>query len=341
MVFFLAGCSLPSFNAGTKGIYKSTDGGQTFEPILKYVDEKKDLSGVNILTIEVDPVATNIVYLGTLASGVFKSTNGGEVWEQIATYNQVYGIEVDRRNHNVIYVSGMENNQSKVFKSTDQGATFKEIYAESAFGTIIADLEIDNFDPDILYLGSTSGILSKTSDAGKEWKRVAQFENIVADVVMDSNDTRVVYARVHEAGIYRVDFRNIEQSETEVYNLMEAAPPQLVFEETVFSLESDPKKGGFTYAGSNFGMIRTTDQGQTWGEVPTLNTKTEKPIRTIDIAQSSETMCYGHGGAFYLSHDHGKTWEVSGFETPFTIEALAIDPSDSNIIYLGVRQRED
>lgn len=74
-----------------RGLYKSIDGGKTFEKIL-YVNEK-----VGVADIAVDPSNTNTVYASTWefrrtpysfnsggnGSGIFKSTDGGKTWKEL------------------------------------------------------------------------------------------------------------------------------------------------------------------------------------------------------------------------------------------------------------------
>lgn len=74
-----------------RGLYKSNDGGKTFEKIL-YVNEK-----TGVADIAVDPTNTNTIYASTWEfrrlpysfnsgganSGIFKSTDGGKTWKEL------------------------------------------------------------------------------------------------------------------------------------------------------------------------------------------------------------------------------------------------------------------
>lgn len=76
-----------------RGLYKSTDGGKTFQKIL-YINEKAGCAEVAI-----DPTNSNIIYASTWefrrtpysfnsggpGSGFFKSTDGGKTWKEITT----------------------------------------------------------------------------------------------------------------------------------------------------------------------------------------------------------------------------------------------------------------
>ncbi len=58
----------------TQGIYKSIDGGKTWEKI--------GLTGYSVSAIAVSPV-TGIIYAGTYYDGLFKSKDSGKTWERI------------------------------------------------------------------------------------------------------------------------------------------------------------------------------------------------------------------------------------------------------------------
>src|SRR5688572_20771439 len=103
-----------------RGVYKSTDGGRTWEKVL-YVN---DLTGANDLVI--DPSNPNVLYAttwqrvrrkwndprveeGFKESGVYKSTNGGRTWSVINNglpaphHRGRIGIDIARSNPRVVY----------------------------------------------------------------------------------------------------------------------------------------------------------------------------------------------------------------------------------------------
>ncbi|MGD8474858.1 MAG: choice-of-anchor J domain-containing protein, partial [Anaerolineae bacterium] len=69
------------YAATDQGVYKSTNGGESWVP------KNQGLGGYGDLVISgisIDPSNVNTIYLGTWGYGVFKSTNGGNTWTRLA-----------------------------------------------------------------------------------------------------------------------------------------------------------------------------------------------------------------------------------------------------------------
>src|SRR5262249_25875073 len=119
--------------AGTqRGVYKSTDGGATWQ-----------FSGVGmpierVQTIVIDPTSTSTVYAGTITPngvesvGIFKSTDSGATWTSInaGLVDPIVGfapvdveaLAIDPK-HPATILAG--SRYSEVYKSTDGGTTWQ------------------------------------------------------------------------------------------------------------------------------------------------------------------------------------------------------------------------
>lgn len=73
-----AGVGYSEIEPGGGGIYKSSDGGQTWQQISAGMPAE-----ALILSIAVDPTNGQVVYAGDNASGVYFSTNGGQTWQTL------------------------------------------------------------------------------------------------------------------------------------------------------------------------------------------------------------------------------------------------------------------
>jgi len=73
---FLSGCSfsetlLPDKNTMENAtVIKTEDGGAIWNPKIK-IDDKKNIAGVDILSMAIHPNDPNIVYIGTMSNGLF------------------------------------------------------------------------------------------------------------------------------------------------------------------------------------------------------------------------------------------------------------------------------
>jgi len=88
------------------GVYKSTDGGQTFLPA------NRGMIDYRITALAVDPVQSQVVYAGADAGELFKSTDGGQTWSELTarlptgrdSYPTVLQIIVDPTASETVYL---------------------------------------------------------------------------------------------------------------------------------------------------------------------------------------------------------------------------------------------
>lgn len=141
------------------GVYKSTDGGKTFE----HLGLKKTYQIGRIL---VDPKNPDTVYVGALGRlygtnrerGVYKTTDGGKTWEHSLYVDDETGV-IDMVMHpkdpNVI-IAALWNRMRDGFDSWP--------------GSVEKPDGVDGYDP-IRKYGENGG-LYKTTDGGKSWKKL-------------------------------------------------------------------------------------------------------------------------------------------------------------------------
>ncbi|HKW88066.1 MAG TPA: hypothetical protein VJN21_04855 [Candidatus Acidoferrales bacterium] len=168
-----------------RGIFRSTDGGQTFEKVL-YKDEYTGGSDV-----ELDPSNADIVYAslwqaqqgpwensewsGT-SGGLFKSIDGGNTWRQLSN-GLPEGVEqidvaIAPSNSSRIYATVAVSNGIGIYRSDDAGQSWAKITADRRPANRIGggDLPVPKVDPknpDIVYVTST--VTWKSIDVGTTW----------------------------------------------------------------------------------------------------------------------------------------------------------------------------
>jgi photosystem II stability/assembly factor-like uncharacterized protein len=168
-----------------RGIYRSTDGGQSFQKVL-YKDEN-----VGGNDVEIDPANPSTVYAtlwdsregpwenaawdGT-GGGIYKSTDGGSTWQQLAgglpkDIVQAY-VTAAPSNPKRLFAVVAVKNAVEFYRSDDAGATWSTVTTDSRPKTRIGggDLSIARFDPkdaDILYVVSI--VTWRSMDGGKTW----------------------------------------------------------------------------------------------------------------------------------------------------------------------------
>lgn len=114
----------------------------------------------------------------------------------------------------------------------------------------------------------------------------------------------------------------------------------------------DPKDPAIIYAGAPGELMKSTDGGLHWGAVFSWHKDPEQPAYIANVLaidpQTTSTMYTGiYSQAFdedapfanvYKSTDTGQTWKGMGISNRYmNVRALVIDPSNTAVLYAGVR----
>ncbi|MHC4945835.1 MAG: WD40/YVTN/BNR-like repeat-containing protein [Planctomycetota bacterium] len=155
--------------ADIDGLSKSADGGQTWTPM------NDGLPNAALHNLAIDPMDTSTLYAAHDAPGVSKSTNSGSSWDWTTSQNglggftDVLSVIVDPTNPPRIYASG-----SGAFRSLDRGSNWTAISEDLAVESAL--LYMHPTDATTLYAHSFMPDLSyqifKTTNAGTSWTNV-------------------------------------------------------------------------------------------------------------------------------------------------------------------------
>ena len=157
--------------AASGGVWKSTDGGQSWRPLW---DEQDTMACV---ALAIAPSAPDTIYVGTgewtpgwgpgfPGTGVFVSTDAGATWTQrtAVVSRRVAQILVSPTDANRVYLAG----ESGFERSTDAGVTWTTVRAGQ-----ISDAVIDPNAANTLYINVRSDGIYKTTDGGTTWTKLA------------------------------------------------------------------------------------------------------------------------------------------------------------------------
>ena len=203
-----------------RGIYRSTDGGRTFEKVL-YRDE--NTGGIDVV---IDPSNPQIVYSALWEarqgpwengvfrgpnSGVFKSIDGGTTWTQMKSglpepLSRV-GLEVCRANPRRLYANVSAKNGG-IFRSDDAGATWTRVSDDERLWGRDGDFNEIRSDPknaDVVYVANI--VTWKSSDGGRTWAalRGAPGGDDYHRLWIDPNDPRVILNAADQGAIITVN----------------------------------------------------------------------------------------------------------------------------------------
>uniref|UniRef100_UPI0032178CB2 VPS10 domain-containing protein n=1 Tax=uncultured Draconibacterium sp. TaxID=1573823 RepID=UPI0032178CB2 len=200
---------------GDRGLYKSADGGETWNKVL----EISENTGVN--NVVIDPCSPDIMYAtaeqrrrtsftkigGGPESAVYKSTDGGENWRKImeglpSVHIGGMGIAVSPVDANVVYlIVEAAEKKGGFYRSTDKGESWEKMSDHHSSGQYYNEIYCDPVDKDKVY--SVETVSKVTVDGGKTWKNISTKGRHVDDHALwiDPKDTQH-YIIGGDGGIY-------------------------------------------------------------------------------------------------------------------------------------------
>ncbi|APZ46310.1 hypothetical protein BW723_08365 [Polaribacter reichenbachii] len=348
--------------AGTAGggVWKSNDGGVTFNPIF-------DDYCQSIGAIEVDPNdPDNTIYVGTgetwtrnsvsYGDGMYKTVDGGVTWDKIGFENsdRIANIIVNPKNSNEIYVGVLgalwgDSEERGVYKSSDAGKTWDKIlYTNQKTGC--ADLTMDPKNPNIIYAsmwefrrtgwsfesGGKDSALYKSIDGGATWNKIHNgfpegSLGRLAIAVAPSNSNilyTVIEAEKNERkGLYRSDDAGANWKQ--LNNDFGITVRPFYFSRIVV----DPKNPDIVVKGGLSGSI-SRDGGKTFKNLGNMHSDIHDI--TFDI-HNSDRMYAGTDGGVYRSLNGGTTMEIVENLPISQFYQVSVDDAEPYNIYGGLQ----
>jgi len=164
---------------GTTGLWKTTDGGQTWASINPYGYPLKNATSV------AKKKNSNLMY-AAIDQGLYKSTDSGTTWERVGSgvLSYVTQVAISPVNSNLFVLA------TSFCISSDEGTTWVKKTSPVSQPGVMA---IDPADPQTLYVGSVPRGMYKTTNGGDSWTRMSRIESLDAAYV-DPSNSNVVYA---------------------------------------------------------------------------------------------------------------------------------------------------
>ncbi len=172
-----------------RGVFRSTDGGATWQKVL-FKDEH-----TGAVDLALDPHNPQTIYavlwqarqgpwengaFSGPASGLFKSTDGGDHWSQLTgglpTFAQGLGrigIGIAPSDPNRMYAQVESREAGGLYRSDDAGLTWKRVNSEERIygrGSDFACVRVDPKNRDVIYVANTSTY--RSTDAGQSFTAI-------------------------------------------------------------------------------------------------------------------------------------------------------------------------
>lgn len=187
---FVAALGHPYGPNSERGVFRSTDGGATFQRVL-YID-----ANTGAYDVVIDPNDSSVVYATLWAArqspwetpggdsfqipsvSMYKSTDGGTTWEPLRNGLPALAgrseIAVAPSDSRIVYAYvDVPHKGADIYRSNDAGASFVEVNNEPQLakrGDDLASLAVDPRDPNTVYATNTS--VYRSTDGGEHFTAV-------------------------------------------------------------------------------------------------------------------------------------------------------------------------
>ncbi len=205
-------------NSDDRGVYKTEDGGKTWNKIL-FVNNTTGCS-----ELVMDPSNPEVLYAafwefrrtahsfnsGGMNSALYKSNDGGKTWQKLQNglpkgkLGRI-AVTIAPSNPQIIYaVMEAEKKEEKgLYRSDDGGANWK--FLNGDFGLTVrpfyfSRITVDPKSPDIIAKAGLSGSISR--DGGKTFKNLGSMHSDIHDIVFDQANSNKMFAAT-DGGLYR------------------------------------------------------------------------------------------------------------------------------------------
>lgn len=324
--------------AASGGIFKSTNNGNSWEPIFE------EALSLSIGDIAIAPTDEEIIYVGTGEAnagggsmaydgfGMYRSDDAGETWQHIGLENvgNIGRVAVHPDNPQVCFVAAMgrlfSNNEERgVFRTTDGGSTWENVlFLNDSTGAI--DIVVHPDHPDTIYAsmwervrrpyrrtygGPSSGIY-RSYDGGETWTEMtsglpvdAYVGRIGLDIAPSSpNILYAIYA--DDIGYFDGVYRTTNGGDTWVRTADGTLSSMYSSYGWWFGrINVDPNNHNVAYA-IGFDLYKTTNGGNSWSLISSSVHVDQHDIVAHPL--NSNHVVLGNDGGVYISENAGATW---------------------------------
>ncbi len=300
------------------GVWKSTSGGATWEPIADTIGT------LNIGSLAIQQSNPSVIWVGTgegnprnsqsSGFGLYRTLDGGKNWELMGLENtrNIHRVIVHPSDPNTVWVGAQgpawgDNENRGVYKTTDGGKTWKNVL-KGAAGVGIADLVIDPNNPNKL-------IASMWEFRRNPWTFNSGGEGSGMFITHDGGETWVERTEkdgLPKGNLGRMGLAIAPSNSERVYALIEAEKNE---------------------------VYRSDDGGFNWVSVSKDENAFNRPFYYSDIFvdPENENRVYSLWSRVSQSEDGGKTWKViiPYYSVHPDNHAFWIHPNDPSYIILG------
>lgn len=180
-IVFVAGMGRPYGPNEERGVFRTTNGGRTWEKVL-YIDHDTGAS-----VVELDPSDPRTLYAGLWehregpwengsfsgpGTGLYKSTDGGSTWRRLTRGLPTDGwgplfIGIAPSDSKRVYVTVSARGGGGLFRTDDGGESWSQVSSDPRLG---GDVRVHPENPDVVFVGTIASY--RSDDGGRTWTSI-------------------------------------------------------------------------------------------------------------------------------------------------------------------------
>ena len=333
-------------------IYRSNDGGNTWNTVLKKPDGEYFVP----MYLAISPSNSDIVYVGHNGGpdfSILRTMDGGKTWKNFKLWTSgvqfrvTISVAVHPHQPNIVYLNFYGGG---VIKSTDYGETWN-ISSHGYTGAQIFDLSIDAENPSLLYCTDREGAF-KSTNGGKDWiglSYVVASGMATGAIEINPKNSRTVIAgyngnntlfKTTDGGynwhtVFYVPNNPHSNASGATSISWSKSDTNVVFASYHLQLPNPALSGD----SSTIGIYKSVDAGNSWFAINSGFEGTKKNALTVEVHPKKSNIVFSSltGEGIYRSNDGGLNWDKKNNGIiNLNIRSFAFDPVDENTIYAGV-----
>lgn len=384
-----------------RGLYRSSDAGNTWEQVL-YVSDS-----TAVIDVVMHPTNTDTLYAATwerirypwirdyggVTSGVYRTYDGGATWEPLTFGLPVsneetgrIGLAISKSEPNIVYAfftdNSITNDIQGIYKSVNNGDNWTEITGgaindvNGGFGWYFGNLRIDPENPDEIYVLGQQ--LYKTYNGGASWlsdsymhvdQHAMAYAPTNPEMILSGNDGGLYISEnsgntwTHFENIPITQFYNIEVDELQPQRHFGGTQDNNTLRTTTgndddwhailggdgFQVNVDPNNSNYVYAEYQWGnLFRSTNGGNTmtWATDGISFDDRTNWNTPVEISPFDTNVLFYGSNKLYMSTNNAQYWnpisdDLTDGEHPSgslaygTLTCIAPSYNNLDVIYTG------
>lgn len=309
------------FSGTNSGLYKSTDGGETWRKITKGLPGAEQ--GVGRIGVGIAPSNSKIMFATVDArqnGGIYKSEDAGESWKLVNTQRRLWGrggdfaeIKIHPKNPDRLYVANVAS-----YTSGDGGKTWMSLKGAPG-GDDYHRIWINPNQPDIMLFVADQGAVV-TVNGGRTWSSwYNQPTSQLYHIVTDNQFPYWVYGGQQESGAIGIASRG-NGGQISFREFMGIGSDEYAY------VAPDPKDSDIIYGGRVMKFNKKTGQSQNVAP-EALRSGKYRFVRTMPLMfhPADDNMLLFATNVLWKTMNGGQSWEV--ISPDLTYEQPEVPPS--------------